>query len=158
MYGISNKMLEEKKQIYIKQFFDIICINNILDRNIIQNNKNEIIKKKKLEKININTIIQRLKDLKQNMPDLLNTTEANQVLFKINKYNELFNPLDEVLTVEIDNFNNFIQKLENDINCLLNVLKGDMILIDKYHDMIKCINKNIIPKEWNLAKYPPSIF
>ena len=156
MYGISNKMLEEKKQIYIKQFFDTICINNILDRNIIQNNKNEIIKKKKLEKININTIIQRLKDLKQNMPDLLNTTEANQVLFKINKYNELFNPLDEVLTVEIDNFNNFIQKLENDINCLLNVLKGDMILIDKYHDMIKCINKNIIPKEWNLAKYPPS--
>jgi hypothetical protein len=29
-----------------------------------------------------------------------------------------------------------------------------MVLMDKYHEMIKCINKNIIPKEWYLSKYP----
>ena len=29
-----------------------------------------------------------------------------------------------------------------------------MILIDKYHNMIKCINKNIVPKEWSLSKFP----
>ena len=158
MYGISNKMLENKKQIYIKQFFNIICINNIIMKaendeleDKKDNNKNKAVN---ILKINIKTIIDRLKDLKQNIPDLLNTTEANQVLFKINKYNELFNPLDECLQVEIDHFNKFITNLEDDINCLLNVLKGDMVLIDKYHDMIKCINKNIVPREWSLSKYP----
>ena len=156
MYGISNKMLEQKKQIYIKQFFNIVCINNILKKN--DNNepkeKEEKITIENNLKINIKTIEERLNDLKHNLPDLLNTTEANQVLFKINKYNELFNPLDECLKVEIDHFNNYINKLEEDINCLLSVIKGDMVLIDKYHEMIKCINKNIIPKEWFLSKYP----
>ena len=148
MYGISNKMLQQKKQIYIQQFFKTICINNIY---INKNEKKEILNDN--SKININIIEERLKDLKQNFPDLLNTTEANPVLFKINKYNELFNPLDECLQKEIDHFNNYITKLENNIICLLNVLKGDMLLIDKYHDMIKSINKNLIPKEWSLSKY-----
>jgi len=151
-------MLEDKKQIYIKQFFNIICINNIIMKtendeleDKTDNNKNKAVN---ILKINIKTIIDRLKDLKQNLPDLLNTTEANQALFKINKYNELFNPLDECLQFEIDHFNKFITNLEDDINCLLNVLKGEMVLIDKYHEMIKCINKNIIPREWSLSKYP----
>ena len=43
---------------------------------------------------------------------MLNTIEANPVLFKINKYNEFFNPLDEVLQVEIDHFNDFITHLK----------------------------------------------
>ena len=153
MYGISHKMLEQKKQKYIQQFFKIICVNNIPDK---KDNKKEIdiIDTNKEPKININTVIERLNGLKQNLPDLLNTTEANQALFKINKYNELFNPLDEVLQGEIDHFNEYITHLENDIYCLLSVLRGDMILIDKYHNMIKCINKNIVPKEWSLSKFP----
>ena len=151
MYGVSNKMIQQKKQIYIQQFFKTICINNIY---INQNEKKDIENiSSDNSKININMIADRLKDLKQNFPDLLNTTEANPALFKINKYNELFNPLDECLQKEIDHFNNYITRLENDIICLLNVLKGDMILLDKYHDMIKCINKNVIPKEWSLSKY-----
>ena len=152
MYGISNRMLEEKKQKYINQFFNVICINNITDNINKNDSKIDQTTINKNLKVNINTVLEKLKDLKQNLPDLLNTTEANQALFKINKYNELFNPLDEVLQVEIDHFNDFITNLENDINCLLNVIKGDMILIEKYHDMLKCINKNIIPKEWHLSK------
>lgn len=27
-----------------------------------------------------------------------------------------------------------------------------MILLEKYHDMLKCINNNIIPKECHLSK------
>ena len=146
MYGISNKMLEEKREIYIQQFFKVICINNIFD------SKLNITDKK--DKIDVKVVSDRLKDLKQNLPDLLNTTEANQVLFKINKYNELFNPLDECLQKEIDYFNNFINNLENDINSLLNVIKGDMVMLKKFFDMICCINKNIVPKEWRLSKYP----
>ena len=153
MYGISNKMLEEKKQKYIQQFFKIICVNNIIEKKE-EKNKKEVVDINKELKININTVLERLNELKKNIPDLLNTTEANPALFKINKYNELFNPLDEVLQGEINHFNNFIQNLENDINSLLNVMKGEMILIDKYHNMIKCINKDIVPNEWSLSKFP----
>ena len=68
---------------------------------------NFYIKEIDTNKININKVLERVNDIKHNMPDMLNTTEANPVLFKINKYNELFNPLDECLQVEINNFNNF---------------------------------------------------
>ena len=148
MYGISNKMLEEKRKIYIQQFFKIICINNVIDSQSDNKNINN-----KLSKIDIKVISDRLKDLKQNLPDLLNTTDANQALFKINKYNELFNPLDECLQKEIDCFNNFIYKIEDDINSILSVLKGDMVLIQKFYDMISSLNRNVVPKEWKLSKY-----
>ena len=149
LYGISNNMLKEKKELYIKQFFNIICINNVTNK-IPQLNINDI----NTNKININKVIERLNDIKQNMPDLLNTTEANPVLFKLNKYNELFNPLDECLQVEINTFNNFLTKLDEDINSLLSILKGDMIFVKKYYNMIESINLNKVPQEWSMTKYP----
>ena len=152
LYGISNNMLKEKREMYVKQFFNIICINNIHNK-IAQINANEI-KDENNNKININKVIERLNDIKHNMPDLLNTTEANPALFKLNKYNELFNPLDECLQVEINNFNEFLTKLEYDINSLLNILKGDMIFVKKYYNIIQSINSNKVPKEWSLSKYP----
>ena len=147
LYGISNNMLKDKKEIYIRQFFDIICINNVI-------NRSQYIKEIDTNKININKVLERVNDIKHNMPDMLNTTEANPVLFKINKYNELFNPLDECLQVEINNFNNFLAKLEEDINSLLSILKGDMIFVKKYYTMVESINQNKVPKDWSLFKYP----
>ena len=147
LYGISNNMLKEKKELYVKQFFNIICINNVYNRDIKLDNLNE-------NKIKINKVIERLDNLKHNLPDLLNTTEANPVLFKVNKYNELFNPLDECLQVEINAFNDFITKLEVDIHSLLGILKGDMIFVKKYYNMIESINQNKVPRIWRLKKYP----
>ena len=150
LYGVSNSMIKDKKEFFVKQFFNIICINNVISegQNIINNDSN---------KINIKKVVETLNNLKHNLPDLLNTSEANPVLFKINKYNELFNPLDECLQVEMNNFNNFLTRLEEDINSLLGILKGDMILVDKYYNMIQSIKKNIVPKEWLLSKYPYNI-
>ena len=104
-------------------------------------------------KININNIIERLAELKRLLPDLLNTTEASSTLFKINKYNELFNPLDESLTQEINSYNKFLTDLYDDIANLNNVINGSMLLISEYYDMIKDINRNIVPKKWKLSKY-----
>ena len=132
---------------YVRQFFDIICINNVVNKR--QNTPNIDI-----NKININKVLERVNKIKHDMPDMLNTTEANPVLFKINKYNELFNPLDECLQVEINNFNNFLSKLEEDINSLLSILKGDMIFVKKYYNIVESINQNKVPKEWSLSKYP----
>ena len=115
LYGISNNMLKDKKEMYVKQFFDIICINNVF-------NRNQNIQKIDTNKININKVIERLNKIKKEMPDMLNTTEANPVLFKVNKYNELFNPFDECLQKEINHFNDFLAKIDEDINSLLGIL------------------------------------
>ena len=147
LYGVSQSMLKEKKEMYVRQFFDIICINNVVNKR--QNTPNIDI-----NKININQVLERVNKIKHDMPDMLNTTEANPVLFKVNKYNELFNPLDECLQVEINSFNNFLAKLEEDINSLLSILKGDMIFVKKYYNIVESINQNKVPKEWSLSKYP----
>ena len=101
----------------------------------------------------IKKVVDTLTNIKQNLPDLLNLSEANPVLFKINKYNELFNPLDECLQVEMNTFNDFLTKLDEDINSLLGILKGDMIFVEKYYNMVQSINQNLVPKDWLLSKY-----
>ena len=141
MYGISKFMSDEETEKKMKEFYGVF--------------DNEKIKKEiKIEpnKININNIIERLTELKRLLPDLLNTTEASSTLFKINKYNELFNPLDECLTQEINAFNTFLTNLYDDIANLMSVIKGNMLLITQYYDMIKDINNNIVPKRWKLTK------
>ena len=117
-------------------------------------NRNQNIQKIDTNKININKVIERLNKIKKEMPDMLNTTEANPVLFKVNKYNELFNPFDECLQKEINHFNDFLAKIDEDINSLLGILKGDMVFVNKYYDMILNINQNKVPKDWSLLKYP----
>ena len=139
MYGISKHMADNETKKNIQEFFEIF--------GKAVNHKEENIK------ININNIIERLAELKRLLPDLLNTTEASSTLFKINKYNELFNPLDESLTQEINSYNKFLTDLYDDIANLNNVINGSMLLISEYYDMIKDINRNIVPKKWKLSKY-----
>ena len=66
LYGVSNSMIKDKKEFFVKQFFNIICINNVISegQNIINNDSN---------KINIKKVVETLNNLKQNLPDLLNT-------------------------------------------------------------------------------------
>ena len=144
MYGISKFIIDIETKKNIQEFFEIFgkkCKNENKEENA---------------KININNIIERLAELKRLLPDLLNTTEASSTLFKINKYNELFNPLDECLTQEINSYNKFLSDLYNDIANLTNVINGNMLLISIYYDMIKDINRNIVPQKWRLSKYNSS--
>ena len=90
MYGVSNYMSNSVTDKNIKGFYSLV------GRNVVDGNKENN------HKIMINNIVERLTELKRSLPDLLNTTEASSTLFKINKYNELFNPLDECLTKEIE--------------------------------------------------------
>ena len=66
------------------------------------------------------------------------------------------NPLDECLKQEINSFNLFLTDLYNDINNLMNVIKGNRLLIKQYYDMIRDINNNIVPKKWKLSKFDNS--
>ena len=40
LYGVSQSMLKEKKEMYVRQFFDIICINNVVNKR--QNTKTKL--------------------------------------------------------------------------------------------------------------------
>ena len=142
MYGIAKYMTDNETEKDIKDFFALVGKDKAKNENKENNHK-----------IIINTIIERLTELKRSLPDLLNTTEASSTLFKINKYNELFNPLDECLTKEINAFNKFVSTLFDDISNLMNVINGNMLLISEYLDMIKDINNNIVPKKWKLYKF-----
>ena len=142
MYGISKYMTDTQTEKNIREFYTLIGKNKI--ENIIKNEEH---------KININNIIERLNELKKLLPDLLNTTEASSTLFKINKYNELFNPLDECLTYEINAFNVYLTSLYDDIANLMNVINGNMFLIEEFYDIIKDINVGKVPKKWKLSKY-----
>ena len=145
LYGISKFMTDIETEKELKEFYSLV------GRTYIQ-----VENKREGNKININNIVERLSELKRSLPDLLNTTEANSSLFKVNKYNELFNPLDECLTQEIESYNNYLNNLFDDIAHLMNVINGNMVLISEYYDMIKDINDNIVPKKWRLSKFNKS--
>ena len=89
---------------------------------------------------------------------MLNTTEANNALFKVNKYNELFNPLDECLTQEINNYNNFLTSLYTDMTNILSIVDGNMFMISEYEEIINDLNKNKVPRKWSLSKYGNSTY
>ena len=101
--------------------------------------------------------MQLLEDIKKSLPDQLNTADANPILFKVNKFNELFNPLDRCLEKEIEFFNMYINIIIEDINNILLILQGDMMLNDKYCTMINSLSKNLVPKEWKKTRLYPDM-
>ena len=103
---------------------------------------------KKFEKLNIDRIKKNLNEIKLNIPDPLSTQESNQALFKINKYNELFNPLDASLQNEITSYNNYINNLTIKIDQINKIFKGEMICIDDYFNALFELNNGFIPKKW----------
>ena len=145
LYGISKQMTIIETEKVINGFYALVGKNKI---------EKEI--KEEQNKLNLNNIVERLNELKRSLPDLLNTTEASSTLFKINKYNELFNPLDECLTQEINSFNIYLNSIYDEIGNLMNVINGNMLLISEYYDMLKDINDNIVPKKWKLSKFNSS--
>ena len=154
LYGISKYMNDNETKKIIINFYEEVSHNKNKDiinsiSNDGNNNKN---------KININKIIEKISEFKKLLPDMLNTTEANNALFKVNKYNELFNPLDECLTKEINNYNNFLSSLYTDMSNIIAIIEGNMFLVSEYQEIINDLNENKVPKKWSLSKYGNSSY
>ena len=141
LYGVSKSMCDNETKKIIFNFYDKVTKNKIINRNISIKNK-----------IDINKIVEKISEFKKLLPDMLNTTEANNALFKVNKYNELSNPLDECLTQEINNYNNFLTLLYSDMANILSIINGHMFLISEYQEIIYDLNENRVPKKWSLSK------
>ena len=148
LYGVSKFICDKETKKIINNFYERVShLGNNIDKNI-----HHI----PATKININKILEKISEFKKLLPDMLNTTEANNVLFKVNKYNELFNPLDECLTEEINNYNNFLSLLYNDMANIVSIIDGNMFLISEYQEIINDLNKDKVPKKWSLSKYGKS--
>ena len=148
LYGVSKFICDKETKKIINNFYERVShLGNNIDQNI-----HHI----PATKININKILEKISEFKKLLPDMLNTTEANNVLFKVNKYNELFNPLDECLTEEINNYNNFLSLLYNDMANIVSIIDGNMFLISEYQEIINDLNNDKVPKKWSLSKYGKS--
>ena len=148
LFGISQNLLKINSEKEILNFYDTI------GRSL---KGKKLPPKRKFEKLNIKNVLKSLNEIKQNIPDPLSTQECNPVLFKINKYNELFNPLDGILQNEITSYNNYLNDLTLRISQLEKIFKGDMICIDEYFDAIYELNKGNIPKNWWVHYSPDKI-
>jgi hypothetical protein len=149
LYGVSKYLCDSETKKIIHNFYERVTYHGKnLEKKIILD-KNKIV---------ISKIIEKIAEFKKLLPDMLNTTEANNALFKVNKYNELFNPLDECLTQEINNYNNFLTSLYTDMTNILSIVDGNMFMISEYEEIINDLNKNKVPRKWSLSKYGNSTY
>ena len=157
LYGISNDMVKEQTNQITYDFFNIFSKDSTFETLELQDITDIHINKKnnlhEIFNIDCKKISEILEKIKNSMPDQLNTTDANPILFKVNKFNELFNPLDECLQKEIDSFNYYVSNILNEINNVIMILHGDIILDEKYTNMLIELNKHIIPNHWKKSKY-----
>jgi len=153
LYGVSNEMIQNHTSDIIGDLYNIFCKNNTddsFDLKDISDSKN---KYPEMFSIDSQIVSENLEKIKKSLPDQLNTADANPILFKVNKFNELFNPLDECLQKEIDGFNKYINKLLVDINNVNLLLEGDMELNSKFYDILINLNKNLVPPEWKKKNF-----
>ena len=151
LYGISNEMINSHTSKIIYDFYNIFSKyilkeSEDLNFNTNLNNKGNLPEIFNLDSQIIFEIIENIKAL---LPDQLNTSDASPTLFKVNKFNELINPLDECLRKEINIFNNYLNIVLADIENIKKILEGDMILNQKYYNILIQLKKKLLPKDWN---------
>ena len=153
LYGVSNEMIQSHTSDIIRDLYNIFCKNSINDSFELKEMNDNENKYPEMFSIDSGIVSENLEKIKKSLPDQLNTADANPVLFKVNKFNELFNPLDECLQKEIDSFNNYINSLLVDINNVNLLLQGNMELNSKFYNILINLNKNLVPTEWKKKNF-----
>ena len=148
LFGVSHEMINGHTSKIIYDFYNIFSKNSTNETFDLNNTNITSIKLPEIFNLNTEKILQTLEEVKKALPDQLNTADANPILFKVNKFNELFNPLDKCLQKEIDSFNLYINKISEDISNISLILQGDMMLNDKYYNILLKLSKNLVPNNW----------
>ena len=123
LYGISKEMFNNNTSKNIYDFYNIFARNKTDESFEIKPFKNEINELPIIFNINAEQIMKMLEEVRLNLPDQLNTADTNPSLFKVNKYNEFLNPLDECLQKEIDTYNSYITFILKEIENIKMILK-----------------------------------
>ena len=146
-------MIQSHTSDIIRDLYNIFCKNSTNDSFELKEMNDNENKYPEMFSIDSGIVSENLEKIKKSLPDQLNTADANPVLFKVNKFNELFNPLDECLQKEIDSFNNYINSLLVDINNVNLLLQGNMELNSKFYNILINLNKNLVPTEWKKKNF-----
>ena len=93
----------------------------------------------------------RIQHIKVSLPDPLNTNEGYPLLFKVNKFNDYINPIDSSLIKEMNDYNNYVQNIQNCIDNLLLALKRETIIVEEYSDILSSLNENKLPDAWMIS-------
>ena len=96
-------------------------------------------------------LVDRIQNIKVSLPDPLNVNEGYPLLFKVNKLNDYINPLDSSLITEMNNYNNYVQRIQDCIDNLLLALKRETIIVNEYSDILTSINENKVPLTWLIS-------
>ena len=144
MFAISAKILRKNAENQLNRFYNVIISGKMKE------DENEII----TDKISLNfpEILNTINEMKSNLPDPLSTNEGNPALFKINKLNDYFNPMDKTLKKEIKYYNRYLTFITNEIKNINGSLKGEINLTNEYYEIYSYLNKKLLPPKWKIFK------
>ena len=151
--GISNEMIKNHTFKIIYDFYNIFSKYPINESEDLNQNNIKIENLPEIFNLDSKILLETLENIKILLPDQLNTADASPSLFKVNKFNELLNPLDECLRKEISSFNEYLNIILKDIENINKIIEGDMILNNKYYNMLIELKKKLLPKYWKNNKY-----
>jgi hypothetical protein len=144
MFAISGKILRKNAENQLNRFYNVIISGKMKE------DENEII----TDKISLNfpEILNTINEMKSSLPDPLSTNEGNPALFKINKLNDYFNPMDKTLKKEIKYYNRYLTFITNEIKNINGSLKGEINLTNEYYEIYSYLNKKLLPPKWKIFK------
>ncbi len=132
-----------------KYYIDNLCKMNTI---YIRSFKNMEINK--LYEINAEEYISQVSDIKNNLPEKIYFgEEASSLIFKLTKKGEYVNPMDESVKFEVNKYNDFLSKINEDIDMTNRIVKGDILFNDHYNTTICDIYNKKLPDKWQLHSF-----
>lgn len=144
-YELINQKLSNIGKYYISNLCKMNSIN-------ISSYKNMEINK--LFDIDADEYVTQVTDIKNDLPEKIYFgEEASSVIFKLTKTGEYVNPMDESIKFEVNKYNDFLQKINEDIDMTTRIVKGDILFNDHYNSTIFNIYNKKLPDKWHLHSF-----
>ena len=108
----------------------------------------------KKEDWNLHNFLARLKEIKVKIPQNISFSEDEvyHSYLKQNKQGDLAYPLDDSLRREIESYNNYLEYIREDIECMIKVHNGSLIYSEDFNQMIQSLINGLVPSKWLNSK------
>lgn len=144
-YELINNKLSQIGKYYIS---NLCHMNSIL----IKSYKNMEVNK--LYDIDPEEYLAQITDIKNDLPEKIYFgEEASSIIFKLTKTGEYVNPMDESIKFEVNKYNDFLQKINEDIEMTSRIVKGDILFNDHFNSTIFNLYNKKLPEKWQLHSF-----
>jgi len=94
----------------------------------------------------------------ENLPEAIQLYNLPPTTFKLNKYGDYVNAIDESLKYEVSCYNDYLKSIGNDIQLIGKIYKGEVDLTRDYYELIFDVCNGQLPEKWksscfNYSKY-----